>query len=226
MGLQVSALATHMSVFAESLALVNFALDQVLNMDCSGCCAKAVGLGGWCQRETRGTDPQTWIVPWLHQLVLHTSSRLNFCAHSSHSDSSSSITVSALDALDTSALKDFGHWDIHNLCPDAFWCDHFDPVVGVLLGVLLRTLLLDLLRHFLWDRRLCGSRLGPELFGLWDKLETDLVAKLRRCFVDCFNEPALLPCKCLSLVGGLQSLVKFLGYPRPLAFAALVYRGY
>ena len=25
-------------------------------------------------------DSQTWIVAWLHQLVLHTSSRLNFCA--------------------------------------------------------------------------------------------------------------------------------------------------
>ena len=32
-----------------------------------------------CQRETRGTDSQTWIVPWLHRLVLHTKSRLNFC---------------------------------------------------------------------------------------------------------------------------------------------------
>ena len=43
-------------------------------------------------------------------LGLHTSSR------SSHSDS----TLSALDALDTSALQNFRHWDTHNLFPDAF----------------------------------------------------------------------------------------------------------
>ena len=93
MRLHVSALATHMSlnfakwsitadrwsVFAESLSLVNFALDQFSNVDCSDCCERAVGLGGWCQRETRGTEPQTRIVPWLHRHVLHTSSRLNFC---------------------------------------------------------------------------------------------------------------------------------------------------
>ena len=38
--------------------------------------------------------------------------------------------LSALDALDTSALQDSGHWDIHNLFPDAFGDslrgDHFD----------------------------------------------------------------------------------------------------
>ena len=33
---------------------------------------------------------------------------------------SSSITLSALDALDTSALQDVGHWVIHNLVSDAF----------------------------------------------------------------------------------------------------------
>ena len=53
----------------------------------------------------------------------------------------------------------------------------------VLLGVLLRNLL-HLLRDFLWDRRLCGCRLGPERFGLWCTPVPDLVAKLRRCFVD------------------------------------------
>ena len=130
MGLHVSALATHMSlnfakwsitmdksVFAESLSLVNFVLDQISNMDCSDCCARAVGLGGWCQREMRGTDSQTWIVPWLHRLVLPSSSRLNFCGLGVELGL---LTLSALDALDTSALQDFGHWDIHNLFPDAF----------------------------------------------------------------------------------------------------------
>ena len=81
----------------------------------------------------------------------------------------------------------------------------------MLLGVLLRNLLLDLLRDSLWDRRLCGSRLGPERFsvsGLSPYLILSPIS-VAASLICGFNEPAPLPCRCLSLVGSLWSLVKF-----------------
>ena len=197
MGLHVSALATHMSlnfvkssttvdksVFAESLSLVNFALDQNSNMERSDCCARAVGRGGWCQRETRGTDSQTWIVPWLHQLVLHTSSRLNFANCDSISDSSSSITLSALDAtcfrmrcetrsrvitLTMSSMR-FSEFS----CGISCWisCGTSCGLHGIM-GVR-DSLLVD--PASLW------LSVGSERSCLWSISVSDLVAKLRRCF--------------------------------------------